>query len=80
MDFSYVRGSTFGYFDILAAIRNFGAKNLLTFRFYLPSGKTLNSYDAATNPGRIFIEFSTINDFTSNLGFDNFETGNYVPC
>ena len=61
VDFSYVRGSTFGFFDIISTIRNYGAKNLFTFRFYLPSGKTLNAYDHSTYPGRIFIEFSTIN-------------------
>ena len=64
VDFSYVRGSTFGYFNIKAAIRNFGSKNLFSFYFYLPSGKTLNAYNHATLPGRIFIEFSTINEFS----------------
>ena len=61
VDFSYVRGPSLGFFDISAAIRNYGAKNLFTFRFYLPSGTTLNAYNHATKPGRIFIEFSTIN-------------------
>lgn len=63
VDFTYIRGETFGYFDIISTIRNFGAKNLFTFRFYLPSGKVFNAYDHATKPGRIFLEFQTINDF-----------------
>ena len=75
-----MRGSTFGYFDIISTIRNFGAKNLFTFRFYLPTGKTLNAYNNAANPGRIFIEFSTINEFTQDLGFPGLVTGNYLPC
>ena len=63
-DFIYIRGSAFGFFDITSAIRNIGEKNLFTFRFYLPSGKTLNAYDHATNPGRIYIEFFTNSSFS----------------
>ena len=61
VDFSYVRGGPFGYFDVTAAIRNFEAKNLFTFRFYLPTGKTLPKY---ADGGRIYLEFSTRNEFS----------------